>query len=370
MVYASCWLLRSTMLPRTAFDTSVTLSCPAAWARSFGALVTCRANNCAAATSISTKMTELPARCGKTNDAPRVPASTAWRVRRSRAEWPCAASGRPAAPDFLALRKPFGFSASRSLGAFSGVRSRFGCRTALASCGLRGPRVGRDRRVRPSSPRLTEPRLVSLRRGARAPVRPGAPAARAGPGLRPGVPAAPYPVARAPRLPPATVPVPIRAGPRPGSALRRAPERSLGPAAPAAPASAGPARSAPVSTSPARSAPVSTSPARSAPVSEVLAWAGPAPAAHREAARGPGRRAYRAPGARSAADAGHPPSSNHPERATALPAPRAGPAPERHRDLVAREPQLPAEAPPASGAAADLRRAAWRSTAAAERRRP
>ena len=107
MVNASCWLLRSTMLPRTAFETSVTLSCPAAWARSFGALVTCRANNWAAATSISTKMTALPARCRKTKDAPRVPTSTTCRVRRSRAEWPSAASDRAAAPDFWPYGIPF-----------------------------------------------------------------------------------------------------------------------------------------------------------------------------------------------------------------------------------------------------------------------
>ena len=86
MVKASWSLLRSTMLPRTALATSVTLSCPAAWARKAGAFVTCKRNNCTAATTISTRITALPARCRNTNDAPRAPTSTNCRVRRSVAE--------------------------------------------------------------------------------------------------------------------------------------------------------------------------------------------------------------------------------------------------------------------------------------------
>ena len=72
-------------------------------------------------------MTALPARCRKINDAPRVPTSTIWRVRRSRAEWPTASARKASA------------------------------RTALACCGFRGPRAGRtdcDRRVRPGAARL------------------------------------------------------------------------------------------------------------------------------------------------------------------------------------------------------------------------
>ena len=87
MVKASWSLLRSTMLPRTAFATSVTLSCPAAWARRaarFGHLQDEQLHHRDHASA--PKMTALPARCRNTNDAPRVPASTSWRVRRSRAE--------------------------------------------------------------------------------------------------------------------------------------------------------------------------------------------------------------------------------------------------------------------------------------------
>jgi hypothetical protein len=58
-------------------------------------------------------MTALPALCRKTNDAPRVPSSTAWRVRRSRAERPGGlAFPRVSALDFVGFLRNFALSRS------------------------------------------------------------------------------------------------------------------------------------------------------------------------------------------------------------------------------------------------------------------
>ena len=65
------------MLPRTAFSTSVTLSCPAACARSPAARGTCRENSWAAATNSTRKMTTLPVRCRNAKDETAEPISAA-----------------------------------------------------------------------------------------------------------------------------------------------------------------------------------------------------------------------------------------------------------------------------------------------------
>ena len=88
MVNASWSLLRSTMLPRTAFSTSVTLSCPAAWARSAGASVTCRMNNCTAATSDQHQDDRVAGTMPEHERRTAGPHFHDWRVRRSRAECP------------------------------------------------------------------------------------------------------------------------------------------------------------------------------------------------------------------------------------------------------------------------------------------
>src|ERR1700757_4446474 len=257
MVNASRSLLRSIMLPRAAFSTSVTLSWPAAWARRVGASVTCKMNNCTAATSINTKMTTLPARCRKTNDAPRVPTSTSWRVRRSRAEWPGAASGRPAARDLLvslAFRNLLGSRTSLAFLAFCGLRGRLGCFTSLVSRGLLGPRVARvacDRPVRLDSPRLTRGHPAWWRWEVRTVQRwaAWAPGPRGRPAPRPGGPQPLSPVApesalrRVAAWAPGSVPGPAV---RPTELTpRRAPEQSLdllGPADPASASHPGPGR--------------------------------------------------------------------------------------------------------------------------------
>ena len=94
MVKASLSSLRSTMLPRTAFSTSVTLSWPAASARRPAARGTCRLNSCARRDHQHQERSRtLPTRCRNTNDAlRRPPASVAGSlVRRARAECGCPA---------------------------------------------------------------------------------------------------------------------------------------------------------------------------------------------------------------------------------------------------------------------------------------
>ena len=239
------------MLPRTAFSTSVTLSWPAAWARSVGASVTCRTNNWTAATTIKIPMTAFPARCRKTNDAPRVPACTSCRVRRSRAECPVAtASDRSAGRAFLASLAPLAFRnlfGSRTSWACGCLTRRFGWRTPLASCALRGPRVACDRRVRMESPRLTGVHPVP-QRGPAPQAAARAPGRRGRRGQPVEEPRGPSPAAPEQALPRVTVRAPARAAEsasRPtGSAPRRAAERARVLPARAAPAPGHPAGAA------------------------------------------------------------------------------------------------------------------------------
>ena len=80
-------------------------------------------------------MTALPARCRKTNDAPRVPTSTILRVRRSRAEWACVGLEGFGADGLGLLRFPA-----------SGSRSGAVHRAAPAAGGTPGCGTRRQRR--------------------------------------------------------------------------------------------------------------------------------------------------------------------------------------------------------------------------------